>query len=126
METRLLKSEEVAAILQVSKAHAYVLMKRGEIPSVRIGKIVRVRPEDLERYIKEKAAQMKTPSAFGCARSDRKKDSLLLSGDPKIRTLIRYNLLSSYQHLTSRIAQASPLVPPVWTPQVTERRNEHG
>ena len=48
METRLLKSEEVAEILQVSKAHAYVLMKRGEIPTVRIGKIVRVRLEDLE------------------------------------------------------------------------------
>lgn len=61
METRLLKSEEVAEILQVSKAHAYVLMKRGEIPSVRIGKIVRVRLEDLERYISEKAAQNETP-----------------------------------------------------------------
>ena len=47
----------VVEILQVSKAHAYVLMKRGEIPSVRIGKIVRVRLEDLERYINEKAAQ---------------------------------------------------------------------
>ena len=59
METRLLKSDEVAEILQVSKAHAYVLMKRGEIPTVRIGKIVRVRLEDLERYIEEKAAQNK-------------------------------------------------------------------
>ena len=57
METRLLKSGEVAEILQISKAHAYVLMKRGEIPSIRIGKIVRVRLEDQERYIKEKAAQ---------------------------------------------------------------------
>jgi excisionase family DNA binding protein len=61
METRLLKSEEVAEILQVSKAHAYVLMKRGEIPTVRIGKIVRVRLEDLERYINEKAAQNENP-----------------------------------------------------------------
>jgi excisionase family DNA binding protein len=61
METRLLKSEEVAEILQVSKAHAYVLMKRGEIPSVRIGKIVRVRLVDLERYINEKAAQNENP-----------------------------------------------------------------
>ena len=57
METRLLKSGEVAEILQISKAHAYVLMKRGEIPSIRIGKIVRVRLEDLERYINEKATQ---------------------------------------------------------------------
>lgn len=57
MGERLLKPSDAAEILQVSKAHAYVLMKRGEIPSVRIGKIVRVRLEDLERYIKEKAAQ---------------------------------------------------------------------
>jgi len=61
METRLLKSGEVAEILQISKAHAYVLMNRGEIPSVRIGKIVRVRLEDLERYINEKATQYENP-----------------------------------------------------------------
>jgi excisionase family DNA binding protein len=61
MGERLLKPAEVAEILQVSKAYAYVLMNRGEIPSVRIGKIVRVRLEDLERYIKEKTAQNETP-----------------------------------------------------------------
>jgi hypothetical protein len=37
------------------------LMNRGEIPLVRIGKIVRVRLEDLERYIKEKTAQNEAP-----------------------------------------------------------------
>jgi excisionase family DNA binding protein len=61
MGDRLLKPADVAEILQVSKAHTYVLMKRGEIPSVRIGKIVRVRLEDLERYIKEKTAQNEAP-----------------------------------------------------------------
>jgi excisionase family DNA binding protein len=61
MGERLLKPADVAEILQVSKAHAYILMKRGEIPSVRIGKIVRVRLEDLERYINEKATQNENP-----------------------------------------------------------------
>ncbi len=61
MGERLLKPAEVAEILQVSKAYAYVLMNRGEIPTVRIGKIVRVRLEDLEGYIKEKAAQNEAP-----------------------------------------------------------------
>ena len=61
MGDRLLKPADVAEILQVSKAHAYVLMKRGEIPTVRIGKIVRVRLEDLERYINEKATQNEAP-----------------------------------------------------------------
>ncbi|MBM3125556.1 MAG: helix-turn-helix domain-containing protein [Chloroflexi bacterium] len=55
MEDQLLKSEEVARILHVSRSFAYLLMKRGDIPTVRIGSAVRVRPEDLERYIEEKA-----------------------------------------------------------------------
>lgn len=58
MEPRLLKSEEVAEILQVSRSFAYQLIKRGEIPSLRIGSAVRIRPEDLQRYIRDKAPQV--------------------------------------------------------------------
>ena len=47
----LLKAKEVAEILKVSQAMAYNLMQRGEIPTVRIGKCRRVRPEDLIEYI---------------------------------------------------------------------------
>jgi excisionase family DNA binding protein len=57
MEERLLKPSEVAEILQVSKAFAYALLKRGEIPVVRIGNLVRVRREDLDEYIHGKAKQ---------------------------------------------------------------------
>ena len=57
MEVRLLKSDEVAEILQISRSMAYALMKRGDIPTVRIGTAVRVRREDLEWYINEKALQ---------------------------------------------------------------------
>ena len=57
MEERLLKPDQVAEILQVSKAFAYALLKRGEIPAVRIGTLVRVRREDLGKYILEKANQ---------------------------------------------------------------------
>jgi excisionase family DNA binding protein len=57
MEEQLLKSEEVAEKLHVSRSFAYLLMKRGDIPTVRIGSAVRVRPEDLERYIDERAMQ---------------------------------------------------------------------
>ncbi|MGD0610224.1 MAG: helix-turn-helix domain-containing protein [Anaerolineales bacterium] len=64
MEPRLLKTEEVAEILQVSRSFAYQLMKRGEIPSVRIGNAVRVRPEDLQRYISEKALQVPVAPSF--------------------------------------------------------------
>jgi excisionase family DNA binding protein len=47
----LLKAKDVAEILQISRAMAYTLMQRGEIPTVRIGKSRRVRPEDLIKYI---------------------------------------------------------------------------
>lgn len=57
MEEKLLKPAEVADILQVSRAKAYQLMQREEIPTVRIGKLVRVRRADLERYIHENGKQ---------------------------------------------------------------------
>jgi excisionase family DNA binding protein len=57
MEARLLKSDEVAETLQISRSMAYALMKRGDIPTVRIGTSVRVRPEDLEKYIQNNVAQ---------------------------------------------------------------------
>ena len=55
MDEQLLKPADVAEILQVSKAQAYSLLKRGEIPVVRIGSLVRVRPRDMEQYINEKS-----------------------------------------------------------------------
>jgi excisionase family DNA binding protein len=54
MEENLLKGGQVAEILHISRSFAYLLMKRGEIPTVRMGNAVRVRPEDLERYIHER------------------------------------------------------------------------
>ena len=57
MEARLLKSDEVAETLQISRSMAYALMKRGDILTVRIGTSVRVRPEDLENYIQNNVAQ---------------------------------------------------------------------
>lgn len=54
MEEKLLKGKEVADKLGVSSSFAYLLMKRGDIPTVRIGTAVRVRLVDLERYIREK------------------------------------------------------------------------
>ena len=53
----LLKAKDVAEILKVSRAMAYNLMQRGEIPTVRIGKARRVRPEDLILYIKNNTYQ---------------------------------------------------------------------
>jgi excisionase family DNA binding protein len=55
MEVRLLNIREVAEILHVSRSLVYLLLKCGDIPTVRIGRMIRVRPEDLERYIHERS-----------------------------------------------------------------------
>lgn len=57
MEEKLLKPADVADILQVSRAMAYKLLQQDEIPTVRIGTLVRVRRTDLEKYIHEKGKQ---------------------------------------------------------------------
>ncbi len=51
MGNKLLKGNDVATRLNVSKAFAYRLMATGDIPTVRLGRSVRVRPEDLEEFI---------------------------------------------------------------------------
>jgi excisionase family DNA binding protein len=65
MEEQLLTPAEVAARLNISKALAYVLLKREQIPTVRIGSLVRVRSEDLDRYVREKLSGPKQRSNEG-------------------------------------------------------------
>ena len=48
---RLLRANEVAQRLCISRSLAYQLMQRGEIPTVRFGSSVRVREHDLEEYM---------------------------------------------------------------------------
>ena len=50
-EIILLKGNDVARILNISRAFAYQLMRQGEIPTVRIGNAVRVRESDLLAWI---------------------------------------------------------------------------
>lgn len=49
----LMTNKDVAKILKVSESMAYQLM-RTEIPCVRLGRSIRVRPEDLEQYLQSK------------------------------------------------------------------------
>ena len=52
---RLLKAEEVATILNVSRSFAYLLMQSGQLRTVRLGHSVRVHPVDLEQYVAKNA-----------------------------------------------------------------------
>jgi len=47
----LLKADQVAERLRISRARAYRLMQNGEIPTVRFSRIVRVSETDLENFI---------------------------------------------------------------------------
>jgi excisionase family DNA binding protein len=49
--TSLLNAEEVAQRLRISVPMAYRLIQRGDIPAIRIGRLVRVRDLDLEAFI---------------------------------------------------------------------------
>ena len=50
---KLLKGNEVARLLNVSRSFAYLLMQSGHITTVRLGRSIRVRPQDLVEYIEE-------------------------------------------------------------------------
>lgn len=50
-ESKLLNARDVARVLQISISFAYQLMRTGQIPTVRLGRAVRVRPQDLNKYV---------------------------------------------------------------------------
>lgn len=49
----LLTGEDIARIMQISRAYAYRLMQDPDLPVIRIGKVVRVKPADLEKFLRE-------------------------------------------------------------------------
>jgi excisionase family DNA binding protein len=48
-----LKVPEVAKVLRIARSRAYELVAEGEIPSLRIGRSVRVSRSDLDRWLEE-------------------------------------------------------------------------
>ena len=58
--SRLLNAQDVAAALNMGLSTVYLLVERGELASIRIGRSVRIRPEDLEKFIKSKAQKQAT------------------------------------------------------------------
>lgn len=54
MDKILLKPSEVTQVLGIGRSLVYELIARGDIPSVRIGRCIRVPHESLQKWIKEK------------------------------------------------------------------------
>jgi prophage regulatory protein len=54
MERLLLRPVEVAEVLGIGRSLTYEMIARGEIPSVRIGRCIRVQTESLQRWLRER------------------------------------------------------------------------
>jgi excisionase family DNA binding protein len=54
----LLNAKQVAKALNVSKTFAYTLMRKGEIPTVKMLGARRVRKQDLSQYINERLSNL--------------------------------------------------------------------
>ena len=52
----LLRGNDVARLLNISRSKAYAMIQSGEIASVRLGGSVRVRPSDLLAFISERVS----------------------------------------------------------------------
>ena len=54
---RLLRVEQIAERLSVSRSMAWKIIDQGQLRSVRIGRAVRVRPQDLDDYLADPARE---------------------------------------------------------------------
>lgn len=51
MNQKLLKAEEVAERLNISVPMVYLMMRRGDFPVVTIGRLKRMRQEDIDKFV---------------------------------------------------------------------------
>ena len=58
MEKLLLKPSEVAQILGIGRSLIYELIARKEIPSIRLGRCIRIPSESLQRWLKAQENQL--------------------------------------------------------------------
>ena len=63
MHEDLLRIDEIMKILSLSRSFTYRLLQRGDIPTIRIGRTVRVRRGDLEKFILMNSSEMRTKDA---------------------------------------------------------------
>ena len=58
-ERLVLRPEEVATALGISRSQAYALITRRDIPSLRVGRRLRVTRKALDRWIEQQATKTK-------------------------------------------------------------------
>jgi excisionase family DNA binding protein len=79
MNTTFLTARDIAAIFKISRGLAHRLIAQGQIPSIRFGRVSRVRQEDLDTFIQK---CMRKPDTNGTMETDIN-TSLLGKGDDK-------------------------------------------
>ena len=57
MDKLLLKPSEVAQVLGIGRSLVYELIARKEIPSIRLGRCIRIPSESLQRWLKDQEYQ---------------------------------------------------------------------
>jgi excisionase family DNA binding protein len=84
---RLLSLEQVAEYLQVDLAVVRSIVDAGQLPSVRIGSAVRVKPEDLEHFVD---AQMRAQQLDAASRklSDPRAWAKIMDEDPEFKSKV--------------------------------------
>ena len=56
---KLLNAQDIAGLLQVSKPQVYLMMRRGDFPIVKMGRLVRARQSIIEAFIDKSTLSMK-------------------------------------------------------------------
>ena len=55
---KLLNAQDIAKILKVSKPQVYVMMRRGDFPVVKMGRLVRARASAIQDFIQKSTISM--------------------------------------------------------------------
>jgi excisionase family DNA binding protein len=55
---KLLNAQDIAKMLQVSKPQVYLMMRRGDFPVVKMGRLVRARQSAIEEFINRSTLSM--------------------------------------------------------------------
>jgi excisionase family DNA binding protein len=53
VEEELLTVEQVQELLKVGRTFAYSLVRSGELPSYRVGRLLRIRRQDVDRWLED-------------------------------------------------------------------------
>lgn len=61
IKSNLLSCEEVARLLAISTSSVYTLIASGRLTSIRIGRAIRVSPDDLESFIRQRRSSKLEP-----------------------------------------------------------------